>query len=175
MPRIMTAPSCRGVSFSKIFSNRLSVTRPSMATPVSILSSKPTARSKTIRAPIFRCPMITVALATVSIISFNSASSSSIRLRNKRPRPICSRARRSSGWKTTGSATIIMVMAFSRIQLMTCRFSHLLTITREASTISPLTNAAALVFFSMIYILYRKKATRPVSTMSRIPIVFANA
>ena len=150
LPRMMTAPSCKGVSFSKIFNRRLSVTSPSILMPVSILSSSPTALSNTIRAPTFLCPIMTAALATASIMSFSSASSSSTRLRNRRPRPICSSARRSSGWNTTGKATIIIVMAFSNIQLMTCRFSHLLTITSAASTISPLTNAAALVFFSII-------------------------
>ena len=78
LPRITTAPSCKGVSGSKILSSKLSEIKPSIGTPVSILSSKPVSRSKTINAPIFLRLIISVALVTAFSISSSSFSSSSL-------------------------------------------------------------------------------------------------
>ena len=50
-PRTITAPSCKGVFGSKMFSISGAEISPSMTVPESMTSASPVCRSKTIRAP----------------------------------------------------------------------------------------------------------------------------
>ena len=89
--------------------------RPSIPTPVSMMSDRAVSRSKTIRAPIrFLAKywaLLTMALSedSASVVSLWDLPPNSF------PRPIRSSARRSSGWKTMISATVHSVRTPFRI------------------------------------------------------------
>ena len=120
--------------------------------PVSIKSFKPTSRSNTMRAPV--CSRdITRAAAITSLIAISISSSFTFcALLKIRPRPSCSRARRNSGWNTTGNAKRITVIPCWRIQLITYRFITWLKTFKIAKNNNPFNKATARVSFKSLYI-----------------------
>ncbi len=137
LPCTMTAPSCRGVLGSKMLTISSAVTRASILTPLSMYSCRPVFRMKTISAPTLRRDSASVA-RTISRTAIPFSSSAINReCPNKPPRPSCSRARRNSGWNTTGSATNSAVQVFSSSQPMVYRLKRSLTVEATTSTANP--------------------------------------
>ena len=149
LPRTMAAPSCSGVFGMKTFKRKSAVMRPSIWMPVALMSLRPMLRSMTMSAPVLLADMTLTALASSRTTDCASSSSKSTDGPRNLPWPRCSSARRSSGWKTIGSATKSSVTAFCRSQEMTCSSSQLQTIVTPKSTRMPLTSVIARVSCSM--------------------------
>ena len=115
-PRMIAAPSCKGVLTKKIFPKSSAVILASSFIPVSLMSFKPIRLSITKSAPVFVADSDFAAVTISLIIFFASSSSSEPGTSSKinLPWPSFSRVRRSSGWKTIGRATKTHVINFSK-------------------------------------------------------------
>ncbi|MNS95919.1 hypothetical protein D3C72_1301990 [compost metagenome] len=120
---MITAPSWSGLLGKKIVESNSAVTSASTMVPVSMNSLRPVLRSRMISAPIFwRARYFTlvttssIALGGLTLFLGNSSSPRKIS-----PWPMCASARRSSGWKTTGIATMIIVAVDCTSQVMVLR------------------------------------------------------
>ena len=149
--RMISAPSWSGVLGTKIFLINSRLNTASIKIPVSTKSLRPTSRSKTIRAPV--CSRdITRAAAITSLMAISISSSLTFcALLKIRPRPNCSKARRSSGWNTTGNAKRRTVILCCKIQLITYRFSKWLNKFRIANITRPFKRETARVSLSNLY------------------------
>ena len=166
VPRITTAPSCRGVLGSKIFSKRAAEIWELSEVPVSVMSFRPICCSITISAPTRRRLRVSRQLViSRTTASFSSRSAPGEAVRSA-PLPICSSALRSSGWNKITSTTAPLLTTFSSTQFRAVSPSRSLTQAATISMTRPFSTALARVSRVSISSLYRIKATMRISTIS---------
>ena len=171
MSRIITAPSCNGVFFSKILIRSWDVTIPSTAIPVCSYSPSPTSCSTTINAPVFTAAICSMASAICLTVSFDtlSAPSSLLRIEKSPPCPNLSNAFRISGWKIMTTANTPYTIVFCRSQDVIFMRSMEAAKATTTSNTTPLNSVQALVIRNHTRIWYTRNATNRISKRSIHP------
>ncbi len=152
-PRIIIAPSCKGVLCSKILINNWLLIKESSGIPVFSYSVNGTSCSITIKAPVFVFASAKDAFtSSCTVLSLNRSfvpfvSSNGITPVIKFLRPNCSSAFLSSGWNTIIMAVTPSPNVFSASQIIVFIWNNTAIKVNTNNTAIPFTKIHARVFF----------------------------